>query len=424
MKTKVNASALYIVIVISLVIGIVCAALVASAFFYKLRLQQKDRFDKLDDNLESAINVVLASPDTVFESGRIINLFNNGDDSVYVEKKAWGIYTVAIVKAFSQKDTLFRVFSIGNAIDSTKWACLYLADDDRPFLVSGKTLVEGDVFIPKSHVEAAVVNGIGYEGDKRLIIGSRHNSAKILPPLSLAELNVISGLFKSVLAKSEKLPQVDSLVVSFRQPVRVFNFNDQVKLLSGDYFAGNVILYSDTTITLDSTASLKDILVVAPTIIVKSGFRGTCQLFARDSISVGNNSNFDYPSCLGVFRMDSVKNRPAEKISFGKNSRLDGTIITYEKASDAKEPMVVFGNNDKIKGQIYSQGITQLCDGLEIEGSLFTRLLLFRTGATMLLDCAVNTNINSKSLSPYYLTGKMLPTAGASQKILQWLEQN
>jgi len=424
MKLKVNASALYIVIVISLVIGIVCAALIATALSYKIHVQQKNRYDRIENNLESAINIALGTPDTAFESGRVFSLFNNQDDSVFLQKKAWGIYTVGTAKAFDQKDTLFRVFSIGNVIDSTKWACLYLADDDRPFLVSGKTVINGDVYIPKANVEAAVVNAIGYEGDKRLIIGARHNSAKMLPTLDAKTLDVISRFFKSPVAESPNLPAGDSLVASFLQPARIFNFSNKAKLLHDDYFAGNIILYSDTTLTIDSTASLKNVLVFARTIIVKNGFHGSCQLFATDSISVGNNSYFYYPSCLSVFRMDSVKNRPAEKITLGNNSRLDGTIITYEKASDAKEPMVIFGNNDKIQGQIYSQGVTRLCDGLEIDGSLFTRLLLFRTGATMLLDYAVNTNINSKLLSRYYLTGKLLPVAGTRQKLLQWLEQN
>src|SRR5258708_2870421 len=178
-----KASALYIVIIIALVIGVLCSSLIVAAYFYKIQYQRKFRYDQLENNLSSGINILLASSDTTYAAGKTLSLFNNESDSVSLKRFAWGVYDIGTVKAFSQKDSLYKTFTIANVIDSSKWAALYLIDEDRPFSLSGKTTIRGDAYIPKAGVQQAYVDNKAYEGDKRLIIGTKHNSDKKLPTL-------------------------------------------------------------------------------------------------------------------------------------------------------------------------------------------------------------------------------------------------
>jgi len=420
----VKASALYIVIVIALVIGVVCASLIATSFYYKIQYQKKARYDQLNNNLASGINILLGTADTAYSAGKTFSLFNNESDSVYLKKANWGIYTIGVAEAFNQRDTLYKTFTIANRIDSAKWACLYLTNNERPFAVSGKTSIRGDAYIPEAGVQAAYLNNNAYQGDKRLIIGTKHNSEKTLPALDTILLQTATRYFQKPPEGDKTLLNKDSLTASFLQPTRILNFGKDAQVLEGKYYAGNVILYSDTTVTIDSTSTLKNALVFARAIIVKSGFRGNCQLFATDSISVGPNAVFTYPSCLGIVRSATKKINTEEKITLGDNSQVFGTIFTYESNKNTLKPLIIVGKKVKVQGQVYSQGIMQLMDQLEIDGSVYTGTFFYRSSFTLYENYVVNTTINSKALSPYYLTSKLLPVAGAKQKVMQWLESN
>jgi hypothetical protein len=172
-----KASALYMVIIIALVIGVLCSSLIAAAYFYRLQYQKTFRYDRLQTNVGSGINILIANQDTSFREKRI-GLFNNPTDSVILKKIFWGLFDVGISEAFIQTDTLNRIFSIANALDSTKWAALYLIDEDRPVSVSGKTIIRGDVYISKAGVKEAYVDGKSYQGDKKIIQGKTHTSDK------------------------------------------------------------------------------------------------------------------------------------------------------------------------------------------------------------------------------------------------------
>jgi hypothetical protein len=419
-----KASALYIVIIVALVIAVLCSSLIVAAYFYKTQYQKKFRYDQLDNNVSSGINILLTSTDTAYSNGKTFSLFNNDADSVSLKRFFWGLYDIGIAEAFIQKDTLFKTFSIANTIDSTKWAALYLIDEDRPFSLSGKTMIRGDAYIPKAGVQEAYVDNKAYEGDKRLIIGKRHVSEKKLPALDQNKLDQLEKYFNRDAKAENSLPKSDSIKVSFLQPTRFFNFKKAVQTIQNIKLSGNIILLSDTTVTIDNTAVLNNTLVFARAIIVKSGFQGNCQLFATDSIHIESNCRFDYPSCLGVLHFGSAIVSSPEKIAIGESTEFNGIIFTYEKTEKPIKPLIEIGKNVKIKGQVYSQGILELKDKTEVDGSIFTSRFLYKNTFTLFENYLINATIDSKVLSPYYLTSGLLPVSGKKKKVLQWLEAN
>ena len=418
-----KASALYMVIIIALVIGILCSSLVLSAYYYRLQYQKSFRYDRLQTNLGSGENILLAGADSSYNVQRTFSLFGDDADSVSLQRVFWGVYDIGVVRAFDQKDTLYKVFSIAHSIDSGKWAALYLTDNDRPMAVSGKTMIRGDAFIPKSGVNQAYLNNQAYSGDKRLIIGRIHNSERELPALDTARI----GLFRNLISREHGDGSLhgDSITNSFLISPLTINLGKEPTLLAHISIAGNIIIFSDTSITIDSTAVLNHMMIFARSITVKSGFHGNCQLFARDTIGIGQNCRFDYPSCLGILRFKSTAiMKSQERISLGTACSFSGIIFTYEFDKNPVLPLIDLGNKVQVTGQVYSQGMVAFKDNAVVAGSLFTTGFLYRTSFTLFQNDLMNTTLDESALSPYYLTSGMLPVAGPKKKVLQWLEAN
>jgi len=417
----IRASALYLVIVIALVIGILCSSLIVVAYFYRAEYQRKFRYDLLQNNLDSGINILLAAPDSLYTRQTTFSLFNKDADSITIQKSVWGIYNICAVESFIQKDTLFETFLTANSVDSAKWAIIYLADEDRPVSVSGKTTIKGNVFIPKAGIQSAYIDNKAYEGDKRIIIGEKHTSEKQLPGLDSVRIKLLD---KNFALKGDSLTNKDSVSRSFLKNTKVFDFKGEEQTLEQIKLKGNIILHSDTTVTIDSTAALNHVLIFAKAIIVKEGFNGNCQLFATDSISVGKNCHFAYPSCLGIIRLNASKIVSQAKISLGENTAFNGLLFTYEKNPSDLKPMISLSKKDTIKGQIYSQDALALKDQVVIYGSVFTKRFVYRNSFTLYENYLINTTFNAKDLSPYYLASPVTPVASKKKKILQWLETN
>ena len=422
--TRLKASALYMVIIIALVIGVICSSLIVSAYYYRLQYQKQSRYTMLQNNVSSAVNILVAGQDTGYYS-KTFSLFNGDADSVSIQKIFWGAYDVGIAQAFIQKDTLYKTFSIANTVDSAKWAAIYLKDDQRPLDLSGKTTIRGDAFIPPAGVNQAYVNNVAYTGDKQLITGTKHNSDKTLPPLDSLRLIQFKELIAKGRANDVFVLKTDSLYNSFLVASNIINLGGKTTLISNTRLCGNIILFSDTSLTIDSTVRLSNVMIFAKSITVKSGFKGLCQLFATDSICIEPRCNFSYPSCLGILRF-----KPAsvvstqEKISLQKSDLFNGLIFTYEKGKTTVLPLIQIGSNVKVKGQIYSQGYLQFNDNAEVDGSVFTDKFLYHTTFTVYENYIVNTTINEQALSRYYLSSEMIPVASQTQKVLQWIAGN
>ena len=419
-----KASALYIVIIIALVIAVICSSLIVSAYFYRAQYQKKFRYDRLENNLSSGVNILLAGSDTSYAAEKTFSLFNGDADSVSLHRISWGIYDVGAVRAFIQKDTLYKTFSYANPVDSAKWAAVYLVDEDRPFSLSGMTTIRGNAYIPKAGVQQAYVDNKAYQGDKRLVIGHKYVSQKQLPALDNTRLRQLEQFRDQKVTNDSTLLKADSVTWSFLKPTRFVNFKKKAEVLQNIKLGGNIVVMSDTTLTIESTAVLKDILVFAPTIVVKEGFHGSAQLFAADSIRIENNCTFGYPSCAGIVRSGTQVVKSQARITIGANTTFGGILFTYEKTDNAVKPLISVGKSAAVSGQVYSQGILELKDSTRVSGSVFTSRFLYRNTFTLYENYLINTTIDSKALSPYYLTSSLLPVAQKKKKILQWLEAN
>lgn len=415
-----KASALYMVIVIALFISVLCGSIIAAAYYYKSIRLQNLRYYELKNNTNSAINILLVNGDS-YQSEQILSLYGTANDSVRLKQYDWGIYDIDVARSFIQKDTLAKVFSTANTIDSTKWSAIYLIDEDRPLSVSGTTHIKGTVYIPKAGIKKAYVNNQAYTGDDRIVIGTKKNSQKALPTLAGIRLKLLQEGFKNHYTTDNALIKRDSTTASFLSDARTINFKKTPSILSNIVLNGRIILFSDTTIAIASSAHLENILVFAPSIIVESGFKGNCQLFASDSIHVGKECILAYPSCLGLIT-NGKKNKAIPLINIENNSKINGVIFSSNPNSSNKPPVISIGSNSVIKGQIYADGLLNLKDKVAVYGGVFTNRFTYQTSYTHYENYLINVDIDASRISPYYLSASLLPGTAKARKVLQWLK--
>lgn len=424
----IKAGALYMVIIVSLLIAMVSASLLTVAFFYRQEMQKKVRLDKLVLNLESGTSVLLSENFAVDGETHRVDLFENGTDSLVLRKERWGVYELNLVKAFELKDTLKRVFLSANTFDDLN--AIYLADEDRPLSLSGTTQVTGNGQLPKSGLKQAYVEGKPYAG-KALINGKITDSGRDLPPLNeslvqgllkyLKPLEVKGNEFKD-LVKGRPFEVRDSLLHSFFDDVLVYHLDAGQIGLGGEKLQGKIILVADTTVHITADTRLDQVQIYAPAIIVAPGFKGSCQLFARDSIIIGKNCVFDYPSFAGVFKAEGQEIQ--SKISLGEGSRFSGVLLSYEKKRSPLQTIISLAKDCKINGEVYATGYVKLERSVSVNGKTYAKRFIMQTPSTLYENYLIDITLNRKLLSSYYLSSSVFKKTAqqlADQKILKWL---
>ena len=444
----VKAAALYIVIIIALMISIISASLLSVAFYYRLGQQQKARMDRLGSNLASGTAILLSAKYQPADTVSVIDLFEDGTDSVLLFQHAWGAFNMNTVNSFKHQDTLKNFFLSGSSFSNT--AAIYLADEDRPLSVSGSTQLTGDGELPKSGLKQSYIDGKPYAG-KELIKGKITFSTRELPALENRFLESLlthfpanrqddqsksfvgSGLSASssapsVRSVSKKNPEPgelewkpkDSVTNSFFQPRQVYRLKPGQQSISGITIKGHIVLLSDTTLTIAGDVILEDVLIYAPAIIVKDGFKGSCQLFARDSIITGKNCDFSYPSFAGVFKPAGSKIQA--KISLGEGNHFSGIMLSYEKERSDLQTIIVIGKSSKVEGEVFATGFISMEAPVTVYGKVYAKRFIMQRSGVLYENYLVDVIINRNLLSKYYLSSPLFKRTNVDNYILRWLK--
>lgn len=409
-----KAAALYIVIIMSLMIAVISVSLLSVAFYYRLENQKKARLDRLNANLESGTSILLSAGYDLYDADLPKDLYSDQKDSVILNKIHWGAFELNTVRAFEQKDTLKRAFLSGCSYKDS--AAIYLADEDRPLSLSGNTQITGDGELPKSGLKESYVDGKPYAG-KELIRGKIRISTRDLPGLDDKLVTELLQHFS--LSEGMSFNIRDSVVNSFFSPVQRYKLKTAQQEISGLKLKGKVVLVSDTILTLDQDMFLENVLIYAPAIIVKEGFKGSCQLFARDSIITGKNCNFLYPSFAGVFKPDQSKAQ--SKISLGEGTHFSGILFSYEKQRSDLQTMISFGKDCLVKGEVFATGYIKMEAPLTVYGKVYAKRFIMQKASSLYENYLIDVVLNRKLLSKYYLSSPLFKRSGQDNQVLVWL---
>ncbi|HEY0067688.1 MAG TPA: hypothetical protein VGB46_10000, partial [Flavisolibacter sp.] len=179
---------------------------------------------------------------------------------------------------------------------------------------------------------------------------------------------------------------------------------------------GQVIIRSDSLIEVGAEAQLKDVLLVAPYIIIRKGFRGSVQLVASRQISIGDNCRFDYPSSAVLLQRELAGQG---EIKVGKNCLFSGTILSLPREDDTGKTRVSLDAGTEVEGVVYVSGYLSLAHS--VKGIVLTDYFVYQTPSTIYENYLVNASIDRKALSGFFAVSPFF-SLGSVRKLVQWVD--
>lgn len=412
-----RASTLYIVIVISLILSVFCSALIASAYYYRLALIDRNLEDRLAANLYSAANLVLTT--NAGAEHEFLDLYGQGLDSVVASSSQWGLYKKFSIQSYSGRKRLRKSFLAGYPLKDKFASALYIADLNRPISLCGSTHLKGECYLPKAGVQRAYIAGKSFLGDK-LVDGQILQSTSYLPELRGKER--LGELF----TQKPAYKVMDFFDLDLDQPL-TNSYNDSALFIQSAFpvrlssaISGHVLIYSEAEIHIASSARLKDIIVVAPYITIADQFEGSIQVFASDSIRLGKGAKLQYPSAIVLRQRESPLGNSV--VLLEQDSECSGLVMAVRQKESQYDCTIKLKPGSRVHGQVYSEGYADI-EGT-IAGNLTTQKVIFKNPNSTYVNHFMDAKIDYSLLSPYF-AGSVMGSDSSSAgglKIVKWLE--
>lgn len=408
------AGVLNLVLAIGIIITAVVGAVILLIYQQNYVIYRNLLKNKLERNALSGISYLLASEES--SQSQILDLFENGTDSVKLTKQPWGLYDLLTSEAYSGKVNACQIALVGSTLDTLIGTALYLADEDRPLYLAEATTIVGTCYLPSAGIKKVTFNQ-GQEPPS--IKGVVKKSQSQLPLLNTILFRVVSILqydstnsFSSNSQNKFIFNEQKKLTRSFRN-APVFIKNDDLVLLNDVALSGKIIIFSNTGIKVSRTAHLKDLILIAPFVELAEQFEGNLQIFARDSIVVGRNSNLNYPSVICVYN-----NKKGGVIRVEDNTRIMGEIIMSGENISGSSHQLVINKGSLTQGLVYVNGVVE--HNGRIVGGLFCKRLLHRSATAVYDNYLRSADINAKELPRSFLVSLAFFPWGRKENV-KWL---
>jgi hypothetical protein len=412
---RLPAGALVLVLVVSLIIAAILLALVFLTTARRHQLQQDARRQTVRRNAHSGLAYAQARPQLPYFQRQTWDLFGEGTDSVSVEKRPWGVFDVAIVVAARQRqaDTLLAL--LGSQFAPGPAVALTLTDEHLPLSINGDAQVRGIAQLPDATPVRAAnlpLSGAARAGEP-VTGGVQPTRPPALGDSALARLRAYAGLKLAAWLPSGSVPTatVRAGNTSFVGPATVFYQAAPVELQHVQ-LGGQVVVISARRLVVDASAQLDNVLLLAPVVIIKAGFRGRVQIIARDTVELQAGCELLYPSAVCAYSPTQ-----AAQVVLGPASRVSGVVLAAQGANGLP-PRVRMGAGAAVQGQLFSAGTVENCGA--VQGTVTCRRLVYRTSATFYDNYLVNCVLDRPALPPNFLTTALL-NAGAATGIVAWL---
>ncbi|UIR54616.1 hypothetical protein LZQ00_10050 [Sphingobacterium sp. SRCM116780] len=410
-----KSSALYLVLVISLIVSIVLGSMIYMAYFFRDQEARFHRQDLLRQQLDAGYQLVSSRDFPYVKDSLLANVLMQGD-SIQLSRLQWGIYDLVTVKSHIQQDSLQQAALLGQQVtDST---VLYVVDEDRPLSVSGKTVIKGNTFLPKSGIRPSYVDGDYFKGYKDIVEGKTKDSDRKMPAVVENRVKWIQALMSFDSLPYPVLP-TSNIAVSFLAATQTYRIPSDMTLQ--DSLTGNLILISDTTVRISVSSHLNDIIIIAPNIHIEKGFNGNAQFFASDSIVLEDQVQLQYPSTIGL--ITEKDHQP--KMSIGNACKISGTVFLHEKERSDVPPMASFGKDCVIEGDMYIAGLLDYAKGFTIYGKVSCYRFLYKSPSSLYENFLVNITFDRYKRSPYFI-GSYLQNSGTNKplnKPIKWYHE-
>ena len=402
-----GANALYLSLIISLIISLIVSALLVSVSYYKLLYQKNTTETELLSLLESGINFSLNN------TGQLgLNTLLSSKETkseVLVERKRYGLYeSVGINAKYLKGEESTAYLSGGILGQEEKETALYIADLNSEIKIGENVHIWGKSYLPKQGFELTFsAQGSGLKPFE----GTISQSAKQLPTFDLSQFSLSISNAELATYKSQ-----DSIVNSFSNPTLILQAN-QARINLFGYMKGNVVLQSEEDVIISREAQLEDVIISARNVEIESGFKGSLQIFASDTIFLGEGVVLEYPSSLMLYE-ETENPHDKDLMEIGANSLINGTVICYAETGSVNNRKINIREGVEITGQIYGNSLVEL-NG-QINGSVYAAKLHKASQVAVYDHYLSEIQINSTQRSAVF--SPILPLNKSTKKqIVKWL---
>ena len=376
--------------------------------------------ERIKRNAMSGVVFLQGNDNVLINKSQVIDLFENGNDSVHLTKKSWGAFEIDIAEAFSKHHRITNIALSGSGMGVESTMALYLADKDKPLSLCGKTEIKGDCFIPKAGVKRAYIEGQNFIGSE-LINGKTNYSSKLVDKPNDIFIQIISKIFNGEELEHDSLIAIDQetlpdLKRSFLSNTIVLHASS-ILSIDNTKLSGNIMLISDKKIVITPDAILNDIIVCAPKVVVENGFSGCIQIFAYDSVVVQEKTNLQYPSLIGLIRQKNSCQNTA--IVLKEGVEVTGGVFAFDPTQEFnKQTIITIDKDALVNGLVYTNGSLDLRGS--VIGSVICSGFILNTPSSVYENHLLNASIDRTRLSKYFVTANLLKQT-TNKKTVKWL---
>jgi hypothetical protein len=418
----IKAGALLYAMFLIIVMAIISSSFILVNYCNNAYVVQVLKQEQIYQDANSGINYGLSFHQEIpINTSLEVDLFDDEQHKVLIGKKHWGAFYILSSEAKWRNKLVSKSALIGANINEGERIALYLADQNKPLSLTGKTVITGNCYLPKAGVKRAYIEGKSFVGNK-LINGIKYNSDKTLPPINeeLIAENLKNFLPRESINDSlldyELFLEKDSIINSFQNKTLILYSPLNIEL-SNKVIEGNIVIKSDQQITVQSSATISNAILYAKGIIIKKNVEGTMQIFAKDSIIVEEDCQLHYPSVLALIGKGNTT--VTRKINIAEKVSIKGSVFLYNENSDRKhQSLISIAEKAKITGQVYSSELLELKG--EVQGGVFCKKLLLKTPSSVYENHLMDAVINREELSEYFV-GVPLTETIKHQRIIKWL---
>lgn len=419
-----KSHALLSVVVLSFVVSIMLSAAIGLAYtrsaeilYYKAQIKGYRNVQAAQEYFFS-----LQTKNPIYTS---IDLYNTGSDSVFIQSIHWGLWEAVGIKAttlsgkFIEKNMLVGCVS-SKELKSAVWLPLAI----KGLGLTGTAKITGDCYLAEGGVKTNM-SVAGFASSNQQQHEGKYFKCDYKPIPILTErlqllLKQLKGDWSALQSTFERMDKVDSDTIfrSFTESTLCISLDNLPLNLSSIYIKGNCILYSSKLLRIPATAQLHQVQIIAPAIIVESGYAGSIHILASDSILVKEKVTLSYPSSL-VLVSDRFIFKGAN-IQIQKGVNVSGVIYACQLNPDGEMPLVCTFETAKTVGNIYTNGAVEL-KGTHI-GNVTTNKFLYTYPSSIIVNVMPQGLINYESLSAYFVQPNLMES-NPFYKPACWIEK-
>ena len=364
MKHVVKGSILPTVLVVSTVMLLALLALFYLADGESLMFGRGQRKRQLQAYIDSAF--LLYERDSAFmqriDSEGVLRLFEEDVASeVKIDVSHWGLYELVKISAGEGEVKSARL--LGSYRESCLGAAVYICDKGRIFTLTGESDIRGKIYLPYGGVNYGQIGGIFYEGREiadSLVVKSYAD----FPSINGEAVDYLKGLLSHGNITGHDGAAEERSFFSDTGTI----WADRLENIT---LRGNIVITDSISVTVDSSAVLTDVIIAAPKVTVGSGFRGSLQIIASDSVIIGPRASLLYPSGVVIPENGGY-------VETGEGSEVSGYVVVCAKNtsesnnSSSREVNYRQGPGAAVRGLLFVDGTAQV-EG-EVTGSLYAGL--------------------------------------------------